>query len=310
MKRGGIVAFPTETVYGVAARYDDEKAVAKIFRAKGRPEDNPLIVHISNIRQLPLLAREIPVAAEKLIKRFWPGPLTLIFKKTDWVPPRVTAGLPTVAVRMPSHPVARKLISAAGVPLAAPSANRSGRPSSTRFEHVKKELGGRVDMILDGGKSRHGLESTVVDCTVEPFRLLRPGFVTLENLRSAVRSVAVAKKAGKDSRPRSPGMKHAHYRPACRIHLLSPKSWRAGLGRILSKNKKVGVISLTQKSPRDPKIVFSHHFRNNAHRLANKLYDLFFKAEEKGVKALVVESSLEKGGVRLALMDRLRRASA
>ena len=303
------MAFPTETVYGLGARFSDEEAVAKIFLAKGRPQDNPLIVHVANPSELGLLAKEVPENAGKLIRRFWPGPLTLIFKKRASVPDSVTAGLPTVAVRMPSHPAARRLIREAGEPIAAPSANRSGRPSPTTFTQASKELKGKVDFILPGGNSRYGLESTVVDCSREPFVLLRPGFVTLEAVRKIVPQVRTLARERFDRKAApSPGLKHRHYRPSCPVILVKPRCWQNRLKGTLKKNRRVAVVSFTQKIPSHPHIVFKKAFRGNLPRLAHELYSLFFRAEAVKAQAVVIES-VNKEGLGRAVTDRLLRAS-
>lgn len=226
LRRGGLVAFPTETVYGLGANALDPQAVGRIFVAKGRPGDNPLIVHVAQGESLAGLAREVPEVARRLMAEFWPGPLTLVLPKTERVPAEVTAGLPTVAVRMPDHEVALGLIAAAGVPVAAPSANRSGRPSPTTAAHVWEDLHGRVELILDGGPTGVGVESTVLDVTGPVPVLLRPGGVALEELRRAVGEVAVdpALHGGKVARPKSPGMKYIHYAPRAPLTLVTPPS--------------------------------------------------------------------------------------
>lgn len=217
IKKGGLVAFPTETVYGLGANALDENASAKIYAAKGRPSDNPLIAHISDFDMLEPLVKEVPDKAKILMKKFWPGPLTLIFEKSDIVPKGTTGGLDTVAVRFPNHPIAKALIKAAGVSIAAPSANISGKPSPTLGEHVIDDMDGRVDMIIDGGMVGMGLESTIVDVTVDPPMILRPGFITKEMLTEAIGSVhidpAVLAKPDMGLIPKAPGMKYRHYAP-------------------------------------------------------------------------------------------------
>ena len=220
LRAGSLVAFPTETVYGLGADALNPDAVAAIFRVKGRPGDNPLIVHIASLADLPPLVREIPPLAELLFKAFSPGPLTLVLPKSQAVPDLVTAGLDTVAVRIPAHPVARRLIELAGVPVAAPSANRSGRPSPTRGWHVKLDLDGRIPYIVDAGSCEYGLESTVVDVTGEVPVILRPGAVTAAQIREVAGSVAgsgAESPADFAEAPRSPGMKYRHYAPRARV---------------------------------------------------------------------------------------------
>ena len=306
LKRGGVVAFPTETVYGLGAVLSSARGLRKIFRVKGRPADNPLIVHVADRRQLAKLAEEVPEPARMLMRRFWPGPLTLVLRRSRSVPPRVTAGLDTVAVRMPRHPVALGLIRAAGEPIAAPSANRSGRPSPTHYAEVLRELGGRADLVLKGGRSHVGLESTVVDATGVPLRILRPGFVTLEDLRRVVR--AVAGPSGRRGRARSPGLRHRHYQPSCKVVLARAGDWMKTLERLARKHGRIGALSLTRPIPRDPRIVFKRRFHGDRRRYARALYRSFFDAERGNVRALVVES-LSKKGLGLAIMDRLARAA-
>lgn len=226
LKSGGVVGIPTETVYGLAADALNGEAVAKIFKAKGRPMDNPLIVHVADfedIRRFGLVS-EIPESAEKLAKEFWPGPLTMIMKRTDVIPPEVSAGLDTVAIRLPGHPVAREIIRAAETPLAAPSANLSGSPSPTTARHVLNDMDGKIDAVLDGGESAVGVESTVITLAAEPPRVLRPGGVTVEMLRDVLGEVdvddAVLHKLAEGARAASPGMKYKHYAPSANVILL------------------------------------------------------------------------------------------
>ena len=213
LKQGGLVVFPTETVYGLGANGLDGEAVAKIFVAKGRPSDNPLILHIHNEAQLADLVTEVSNEAKQLINAFWPGALTLIFHKTAIVPKEVSAGLSTVGIRMPNQPLALALLEAVNGPLAAPSANRSGRPSSTTLAHVMTDLDGRVDAVLDGGDTLIGMESTVLDTTTSPCTILRPGEITKAMIEQVLgQSIAVATDI--PSTPKSPGTKYNHYQPA------------------------------------------------------------------------------------------------
>ena len=215
--QGEVVGMPTETVYGLAANALDGSAVAKIFRAKGRPQDNPLIVHIADFDQIYELCPTVPPQAKTLAEAFWPGPLTMIVPKSSCIPDEVSCGLNTVGIRLPAHPLARDLIRAAGVPLAAPSANTSGRPSTTTAEHVLRDMEGKIPAILDGGPCAVGVESTVVTLALDPPRLLRPGGVTLEQLRRALGKVevdrALFEAIGEDARVSAPGMKYRHYAP-------------------------------------------------------------------------------------------------
>ena len=231
LRNGGLVAFPTETVYGLGGDATNPEASAKIYAAKGRPSDNPLIVHIADVTDLekicgrgqndagcPERSGEMMEKAHLLARRFWPGPLTMILPKGDMIPGQTTGGLDTVAVRFPSHPVAQAMIRAAGVPIAAPSANLSGRPSTTRAEHVIEDLNGRVDMIIDSGSSDIGLESTIVDLTSSPPLVLRPGYISIEDLGTVLPDIEydkaiISKTADPNIRPKAPGMKYRHYAP-------------------------------------------------------------------------------------------------
>ena len=225
IKRGGLVAFPTETVYGLGANGMDEEAAAKIYAAKGRPSDNPLILHISDIKMLDGIVSDVPNAARILMDKFWPGPMTLVFKKRKEVPYGTTGGLDTVAVRYPSHKVALDIISASGVPIAAPSANTSGRPSPTRASHVIEDMDGKVDMIVDGGEVGIGIESTIIDVTGDVPMILRPGYITKAMVEELVGPVLVDKvvtaktveEIGGDYKPKAPGMKYRHYAPRAEL---------------------------------------------------------------------------------------------
>lgn len=225
IKDGGLVSFPTETVYGLGANAFSDDAVRKIFEAKGRPGDNPLIVHISDISELCGIAEEVPDAAVKLFEAFSPGPLTIVLKKKDCLPESVTAGLSTVAVRIPSHPIARALISAAGVPIAAPSSNLSGRPSPTLAEHVIADMTGRVDAIIDGGACSVGVESTVVEIVGDGVNILRPGGITRSDIEKVLKNVTVDKHVTSEVKsgevPKSPGMKYKHYAPDADVTVIS-----------------------------------------------------------------------------------------
>ena len=310
--QGQVVAFPTETVYGLGANALDRQAVARIFAAKGRPQDNPLIVHCTGVEQVEKLVREIPEEARLLMERFWPGPLTLVLEKTEAVPEQVTAGLDTVAVRVPDHPVALALLQQVPFPLAAPSANLSGRPSPTKAEHVLQDLGGRIPAVVDGGATGWGVESTVLDCTESPFRVLRPGGVTVEEL---LQLVAVdwqpLSKGGEP--PRSPGMKYAHYAPEAEVFLVSGPGAAAKIKELseafLGKGQQVGVMTWEERAGLYPKLtVLSMGRQGDLPGLASKLYQLLRAADELGLKALFVEAVSEER-LGLAIMNRLRKAA-
>ena len=294
IRTGGIVAFPTETVYGLGADALDGDAVRKIYAAKGRPADNPCIVHVSDERMLRPLVRNIPPPARALIRRFWPGPLTILFPRAANVPDAVTAGLPTVAVRMPAHPLALALIRAARTPIAAPSANRSGRPSPTTAAHVRADFP-RIP-IVDGGPCAHGLESTVVDLSGRP-RILRLGAITLEELKAAVPGIRVAKHTAK--KPASPGMKYRHYSPNKPL--------------LLFKDVK-RMEAYARTHPRAVALCLDRHasrFRNpvllgkNPEEMARNLYDAL--RTRRGNELLV--HAVPKRGHGRAVMDRLERAA-
>ncbi len=221
---GGLVAFPTETVYGLGADGMNKAAAAQIYQAKGRPSDNPLIIHIAEVEELGRVSEEVNEKAKKLMKEFWPGPLTLIFRKKEEVPFETTGGLDTVAVRMPSHPVAQKLIKESRTVIAAPSANTSGKPSPTQASHVKEDLYGKIDMLIDGGNVGIGIESTIMDMTVEPPMLLRPGYITMPMLEQAIGKIQVDPFLAGDMKepvkPKAPGMKYRHYAPKAELFIV------------------------------------------------------------------------------------------
>lgn len=256
IKRGGLVAFPTETVYGLGANALNAQAAAKIYSAKGRPSDNPLIAHIADRKMLEELVTEIPPVANVLMDRFWPGPMTLIFNKSDKVPDGTTGGLSTVAVRFPDNKIAQELIRKAGVSIAAPSANLSGKPSPTLGKHVVDDMDGRIDMIIDGGMVGMGLESTIIDVTAEPPMILRPGFITKEMLSEAIGQVEIDKalleKPGEDFKPKAPGMKYRHYAPNADYTIYKGGAENVAEKIILvanemaKKDSKVGVITSDQ----------------------------------------------------------------
>lgn len=293
IKQGELVAFPTETVYGLGADAFNTKAIKKIFKVKGRPQDNPLIVHISSENQLKPLVKEIPEKAKILIDKFWPGPLTLVFKKSKKVSKKVTAGLETVAIRMPSHKVAKSLIEKSG-PIAAPSANISGRPSGTHSSHVHSDLNGKIPYIIDSGHSQTGIESTVLDLTTSPATLLRPGKITREQIETLIGRISTIQDAKK---PRSPGMKYKHYSPS--IPVILSKNPEQALKKY--KNKKVGTIAFSKTSANKSIVI------KNTKELAKRIFDLFRKLENK-VEIIIVERVPEKE-LGAAIMNRLKKAA-
>jgi L-threonylcarbamoyladenylate synthase len=320
IRKGGLVAFPTETVYGLGADALSSDAVSKIFVAKGRPSDNPIIVHVSSIDDLTKITSEISTRARKLIDRFWPGPLTLLFKRKGNVPDVTVAGLETVAVRMPRHAVALSLIRVSRTPIAAPSANISGSPSPTTAKHVLADLNGRIELILDGGRTMIGVESTVLDITRTPPIVLRPGGTTVEEIESCVGKVdlhpaALAEIDLNDLLAKSPGMKYKHYAPKALLVLVEG----ADLSNVRSKvqevasqlkkqgKKKVAIISPSGGTYRAD-IIRSLGDRDDFGEMAKNLFPVLREMDEEEVDAIIVEG-IEARGLGLAIMNRLRRAS-
>ena len=252
LRSGGLVAFPTETVYGLGGNALDEDAARKIYAAKGRPSDNPLIAHVSCVEEVAPLVKEIPEAGRKLMEAFWPGPLTMIFPKSEKVPYGTTGGLDTVAIRMPDDPVANRLIALAGVPVAAPSANTSGRPSPTTADHVWQDMNGRIDMIIDGGPVGIGVESTIVDVSSAVPAVLRPGAITMEMLEEVLGEVsvdpAILGPLSADVRPKAPGMKYKHYAPKADLTLVEPETGterESGAEQVTGAEQKTGAEQVT-----------------------------------------------------------------
>lgn len=296
LRAGRLVAFPTETVYGLGANALDVAAVDRIFEAKGRPPTSPLIVHVASINLARLIVSEWPVRADLLAHRFWPGPLTLVLKKHSNISGRVTAGLDTVGIRVPAHPLALALLRAAGLPVAAPSANRFGALSPTRAEHVRSSLGDAVDMILDGGPTEVGIESTVLSIVDEPL-LLRPGIISREQIEAVIGPVCVAGAASAEGPHASPGLHRRHYSPATRLVLLSP-------GEPLPSGRGAYMFI---KSPRPA--AKGVPMPDDAEKYAAALYQTLYDLDVEGHQWIAVE--LPPGdGAWVAIRDRLARASA
>ena len=312
LRDGQLVAIPTETVYGLAADALNGQTVEAIFAAKGRPMDNPLIVHIAEMEELPSLVAEIPEQAKALADAYWPGPLTMIFKKADCIPDEVSAGLATVAVRMPSHPVARRLIQLSGCPLAAPSANRSGIPSPTDARRVAEDMDGRIAAIVDGGACDVGVESTVVDVSGEQVRLLRPGAVTVDMLEAVVGTVdidrAVLNQLKEGQVVSSPGMKYKHYAPSARVILI--KGTARAYASYVNAHAAPGVAALCFAGEESALTVpfLTYGARNDPSEQAHQLFDALRRLDDQGVEvAYTACPSLE--GVGLAVYNRLLRAA-
>ncbi len=315
LKNGGLVGIPTETVYGLAADALNGNAVANIFKAKGRPMDNPLIVHIAEFDDIEKfgLTAEIPEKAKILAKQFMPGPLTIIMKKSDIIPNEVSAGLDTVAIRCPSHPVARAIIKEANTPLAAPSANLSGSPSPTTANHVMNDLNGKIEAIVDGGASEVGVESTVITLAGEVPCLLRPGGITLEQLRSAIGEVelnkAVLDKLDSNQKAASPGMKYKHYSPKARVILLKGSD-EEYIKYVNSKNDgKTVALCCDEDIPELVVKTFSLGKRNDYTQQAHRLFDMLREIDEVGGVETAYSRLPSCDGVGMALYNRLIRAA-
>ncbi len=325
IRSGGLVAFPTETVYGLGGNGFDAAASGKIYAAKGRPSDNPLILHIADADMLSMITDEVTDKAKKLMDKFWPGPLTMIFNKKKEVPLETTGGLETVAVRMPDHEVARALIAASGTPIAAPSANVSGRPSPTLASHVYEDLAGRIDMIIDGGSVGLGLESTIIDTTCEPPMILRPGYITKEMFEEVIGEVvidpAILKKPDESLKPKAPGMKYRHYAPKASLTLVEGEL-AAVADRIivLSSEKivtgaKVGIVATEETKPYYEKVFTNNEIellmlgsRNDAASIARSLYRILRECDEKGMEYVFCET-FPADNLGEAIMNRLRKAA-
>ena len=318
IKAGGLVAFPTETVYGLGGDALNPDSSRKIYEAKGRPSDNPLIVHICRMEDLPYLVKEIPEAAKKLADAFWPGPLTMIFRKSPAVPTETTGGLATVAVRMPSHKTALSFIREAGGYVAAPSANRSGKPSPTCAKYVEEDMAGRIEMILDGGDVEIGLESTIVDMTEEIPVILRPGYITKEMLEEALGSVRedgtmMSDESGQA--PKAPGMKYRHYAPKGSLVIVDGEEARVTayineqLERLRREGHRTGVIGTDATIARyRGNVCKSAGSREDENTIAKELYRILREFDDEEVTAIFSES-FDTAGIGQAIMNRLLKAA-
>lgn len=319
LRHGGLVAFPTETVYGLGGNAFDPDASAKIYAAKGRPSDNPLIVHVADMEGLYEIVDNVPATASILSERFWPGPMTLVLRKKSIVPDKTTGGLNTVAVRMPVDKIANALIRVAGVPIAAPSANKSGRPSTTTAQHCIEDLDGEVDLIIDGGSVDIGLESTIVDCTEEIPVLLRPGAVTLEMLREAVGKVdvdpAILGPMSENIRPKAPGMKYKHYAPKAELTIVlgEPQRVQERISELTksaeANGKKVGVIATVEsRNAYHNGLVKVMGLRADESTVAHNLFAILREFDDDGVDVIYSEG-FDDNGIGRAIMNRLKKAA-
>lgn len=323
LREGKLVAFPTETVYGLGGNAFDSEAAAKIYKAKGRPSDNPLIVHIASKSQIDEVAVNVSDTARKLIDDFWPGPLTLILHKSEQIPYQTTGGLDTVAVRMPNDPVAMAVIANAGVPIAAPSANRSGRPSPTQAIHVSDDLDGRIDMIVNGGATGLGIESTIIDMTTETPTLLRPGYISREQIETVIGPIAVDKVVtaktledmGKKYKPKAPGMKYRHYAPKAPLTMYEGSSENVAeainkqVTEDIKNGKNVGIICTDEtKELYNGGCIKSIGSREYEEGIASNLYELLREFDSLKVDCIYSETfyGTDLGD---AIMNRLIKAS-
>lgn len=320
IKEGGVVAFPTETVYGLGADALNPQAVKKIFEAKGRPQDNPLIIHVAN-KNLDSLVQEIPSIANEIMDRFWPGPLTLIFKKKDIIPDVTSANLDTVGVRMPSNEIALKLIESSGTPIAAPSANISGRPSPTDVERCIEDLEGKIEYILGGNRSDVGVESTILDLSVAPPCILRPGGITLEMLKEIDERIyidpAIMKESNENIKPKAPGMKYRHYAPKAKIKIINGNTEKTIekikdlLQNYIDNKLKVGVMTCDEhvKYYSNDVEIISLGSRKKLDEIAKNLFEALRSFDDKGVDIILAEGYEEKD-LGIAIMNRLKKAAA
>lgn len=308
LRNGSVIAFPTETVYGLGADAFNPSAIAQVFQAKGRPPDNPLIVHISDMGMLLRVAPHVPAVAHALIDAFWPGPLTLLLPKSEAIPSSVTAGLPTVAIRMPRDPIALELIRHAGVPIVAPSANLSGRPSATTWQAVAEDLDGRIDGIVCGPPTQIGLESTVLDILQDPPRILRHGGLEPARLKKIVPHIhwpCHATDRGEEIVATSPGMKHRHYQPVAQVRILYDSHLdENAAGKLLGRRGWIGIHPPVATAVYAMVIVV-----NTIEDYAAQLFETFRKMDHEGIDTIDCES-VPLDGIGLAIMDRLARASS
>ena len=318
IKEGGTVLFPTETVYGLGADALNPEAVKKIFEAKGRPQDNPLIIHVAS-KDISRFVKDVPDIAQKIMDKFWPGPLTMVLNKKDIVPDVTSANLSTIGVRMPNNKVALKLIELSGTAIAAPSANISGRPSPTDIERCEEDLLGKVNYIIGGEKCQVGVESTIVDCTVNPPIVLRPGGITLEMLKEIDPSIeldkGLMKKPEKDFKPKAPGMKYKHYAPKAKVRIISGenenvvKKTQELAHSYIEEGKKVGILSSKENAENynEGEVIIIGSM-NKLEEVAQNLFEDLRKFDDIGMDIILAEA-FEEQGVGIAVMNRLKKSA-
>jgi len=306
IKEGKLVAFPTETVYGLGANAFNPLAVSEIFKVKGRPQDNPLIAHISDISQVKKLAKDFPESAKKLTKKFWPGPLTIVLKKKKVVPNIVTAGLDSVAIRMPNNKIALELIKQSKVPIVAPSANISGKPSPTKAKHVIDDLSEKIEYIVDGGSCKIGIESTVIDFTSAVPTILRPGYITKEDIEQVIGKVEFSNSKRKGA-PKAPGMKYKHYSPKAKVVLVDyNRNFLREIALIKKKNPKktIGVLSFSF----DIKEKNVKFLNSDSKLYAQKLFS-YFREFDDNKTDIIIAQGIEEDKLGKAIMNRLKKAA-
>ena len=317
LRDGGLVGIPTETVYGLGANGLNEEAVAHIFEAKGRPQDNPLILHIPDASWLERYCKDIPLTAYKLADAYWPGPMTMILRRKDIVPDAVTAGLDTVGMRCPAHPLCRAIIDAAGVPVAAPSGNTSGRPSPTTAQHMLEDMDGKIDAIVDGGPCSVGVESTIIDLTETPARLLRPGGITLEQLEAVLGEVAVdpavTRLMGAGEQPKAPGMKYRHYAPKAPVTVVTGDPQKSAEYIAAHASPEDGIICFDEFLPlftrrSETRPVMDLGPAGDKEEQARHIFDALRSFDHTSVPAIWAQSP-DATGIGLAIANRLNKAA-